>query len=449
VTITKYIKHFDLRTLITFISIIGLLFFGFSFISIDLTSREIYITPLLDYQVYVKSDYYSKINPPLLEVSLLRIDQIFQIIFLILIFMKKKFSDKKELYSLCILALISFIPIFSNDFFSYLNHFKGLIQTIILIYFLKNFPLIFNSCDLRKLFNWLSFFGIILCIYGLYQLIAFQFISSDYSNVSKLPLVKFYFNNPSLYGPSAVVFSDGIFRVFSIFKEPSNFAFVLNSLILLRYSKFKENFFRDFYFIIFLIFILLSQSYFNIFFLIIFIFYAVSNRLKIILLLISFACIFFIPRMSGIILSLIQICSYYLGFNTDLKLNDPSFDYRFDKILIGVKIFLDFPLFGIGLNNLATYTETFRHVLQSMYETKLYVLNMYTLQHLVELGIISTIYLYSIVFKIVKSKYFNKYVICFIFFNIFYQDLPFFSPLRIFSLALMAIVYSNQKKQTI
>lgn len=438
-------KHIDLSTLILFIAIVGLLFFGFSLITYEI-NKDIFFTPFLNAEIYYQSDYNKFRNPPLEQVSLLRYDQIFQIFILILIFSKKKFTDKKELFSLAIFVFLSFIPVISNNFFSYMNYFKGLIQTIILIYFLKNLPIIFSSCDLRKLFNWLSYFGLILCIYGLYQLIAFQFFVSDTWGISTLPLAKFYFNNPSLYGPSPVVYSEGIYRISSIFKEPSNFAFVLNSLILLRYSKVKDNFYKDFFLVIFIIFVLLSQSYFNIFFLLLFIFYAAPKREKIILFIIFIMSVFFIPRMARIVYSVFQVCLYYLGINNDLNLTDPSFDYRFDKILIGLNIFFEYPLFGIGLNNLSVYTDVFQNVLQGTYSTKLYVLNVFSLQHFVELGIITTVYLYSLVFKIVKSKYLNKYLLIFIIFNLFYQDLPFFSPLRIFSLALMCIVYSIQKK---
>lgn len=439
------IKNIDLHTPFIFVLIIGLFFSGFSLISLDLTSYKIFITPFssyYDYQNNFINGIWKRDNPTLYESSILRYDQIFLMILISIVILRNSFRNQKNQFFLLIFfSLISFSSIFSNDIFSYTNHLKGLLQTLILLFLLNNFSFIFINCNLDRMIKWFFYVGYILCLYALYQFIGYQYFQTDIHGLSNFPLTKFYFNNPSVYGPSAVNFSDGFYRVTSIFKEPSNFAFVLNCLILLRYSQVKHLFYKDLTFLIFTFFLFLTQSMFNVIFFIFFIFYIAKNNIKILSILLFLIILIFSHRLQFIIFSFIQILLYYLGFLNDLSLADPSFDYRFDKILIGLKIFSNHPFFGIGLNNLSIYTGEYESIYQSTYSSKLYVLNFFLIQHLVELGILSTTILYLILFKYLKPFFKFKEVYLFIILNIFYQDLPFYSSFRIFSFALMAIVF--------
>ncbi|QDC99136.1 hypothetical protein FIT70_04315 [Candidatus Methylopumilus universalis] len=378
------------------------------------------------------------IYPP----SILRLDTLGQIL---LISLSLIHVSKKEFFSLglksFIIFLFSSVGFFYSDFFSLSLHLKGLLQLLLMIFILASIEKIYDKLNVREALNQFKFINsvaIILVFYGIYQFIIFntgcRSPSCSYGAI-------LFFNNPSLIGYSAIHYDDGIYRATSIFKEPSHFAFILTVIFLLNYSLVKKGVIKiqrksQFLFFLILIFgIIIARSLYVNIFLISFILFELYNlRVKII-----YKYLFSVLLLPFILISMDRLKhSLNLFVSISDHTLDASLKYRAYKIFTGLDVLAN-NSFGIGFNNLSVYTSMHKVNLLTDNSNVLYVLNFYILQLFVEAGYIGAISV-IVIFYLLNKRFFKvNGAIIFVIFFLFYQDLPIFSPLRIFQFVLMGL----------
>lgn len=382
--------------------------------------------------------------------SLLRLDQLTQIyLFLCLIYSQYHTgiikSSKLIFFSLFIFLLFVFSSgaFFLNPVFSLYHHIEGFSQLVLLLFFVTfglYLPVFSIKKDLDLLAKILNGLGLGLVIHSVYQIISY------YTCYLCFPLTKIYFNNPSLKGYGAIHVPDGIYRATSVFKEPSHLGFLMCALILFNLGLTD----KDKKYILLPFFILgafLANSMFAFLALIISVSLIFPLRSFLIFvvtgLLISFTP--YIDRFIKIYITIRNLLLNPIVDGNDIFVNivDASFMYRFEKFLIALSIFRE-NFFGIGFNNLIDYTQFFQEKFFSHYSVSLYVVNFYFMQFLTEAGIFGFLillgYLIFISFKFLSKYKIAKVHLLLPFYLIFYQDLPIFSPLRIFVLFLFFIL---------
>jgi hypothetical protein len=378
------------------------------------------------------------IYPP----SILRLDTLGQIL---LISLSLILVSKKEFFSLglksFIIFLFSSVGFFYSDFFSLSLHLKGLLQLLLMIFILASIEKIYDKLNVREALNQFKFINsvaIILVFYGIYQFIIFntgcRSPSCSYGAI-------LFFNNPSLIGYSAIHYDDGIYRATSIFKEPSHFAFILTVIFLLNYSLVKKGVIKiqrksQFLFFLILIFgIIIARSLYVNLFLISFMLFELYN------LRVKNKYLFFILLLPFIFISMGRLKNFSsLFFSASGYSLDASLNYRIYKVMAGLDA-LTHNSFGIGFNNLPIYTALHKLNYATDFNTVLYVLNCYILQLFVEAGYLGALSIVTIFFLINKRYFEVNGAIIFVIFFLFYQDLPIFSPLRIFQFVLMGLFF--------
>lgn len=382
--------------------------------------------------------------------SLLRVDQLTQIYFFLCLIYSQHHAGIIKSYKLIFFSVfISLLFVFSssafflNPVFSLYHHIEGFSQLVLLLFFVTfglYLPVLSIKKNLDLLTKILNGFGLGLVTHSVYQLISY------YTCNLCFPLSKIYFNNPSLKGYGAVHVQDGIYRATSIFKEPSHLGFIMCALILFNLG-FSDNNKRYFLLPFFILGAFLANSMFAFLALIIsvslifplrsFLLFVVTG------LLISFTP--YIDRFIKIYITFRNLLVNPIVDGNDIAVNivDPSFMYRFEKFLIALSVFRE-NLFGIGFNNLIDYTQFFQDKYFSHFSKSLYVVNFYFMQFLTEAGIfgffILLAYLIYISFKFFANYKIAKVHLLLPLYLIFYQDLPIFSPLRIFVLFLFFIL---------
>ncbi|MDB4208815.1 O-antigen ligase family protein [Amylibacter sp.] len=341
-------------------------------------------------------------------------------------------------------------PIFANYKNLYFNVGEALESAIQVFIFFT----IIMLCGIRnitenlynKIIRTYLLISLYVCLFGIYQFISLNFI--------ELPFDRLYYSTPSFAGTIVESYFNGWIRACSIFKEPGHFGFfVANSLIISTFV--SRNFIslktKIFHSILASIALLLSNSLTA--FLGVLIIFSFTAWRKIgffrsaILISLFFTIFIFLFPEHRIILLVSGIMSGDLS-----SLGDGSAITRVLKIMIGISIFLENPIFGIGGNQIGYYPTTFLNGLDwNEYGQKIYFTNFHILGILAESGIIGLLcYVIAIslgTLHIQKhaSKNTKLLSIYLLIFNVLSFDLPVFSPFRLLPLIIAFSINIERK----
>lgn len=375
-------------------------------------------------------------------IPILRIDLVGQLTFLsfLLLFYKQRFRSSKivELYGFVFATVVC--PLISGLFmnsFVLLDHIEGLVQLIIFIIIL--FAVVTSDIADHSLKAYTEAFVILALVILLFAI--YQFVSL---NFKPLPFDRLYYNSPSFAGTIVESTFNGVTRASSIFKEPTHLGFFACNVLL--YSIYSVKVARHKHAWIFLMFLsvialIMSSSLMAFFSLFMLMMYKALQTFKIryfMYIVIAFVIFIVIPdelRIKSVILSVFRLDFQFLS--------DGSLIYRIVKFLIGVSVFVENPIFGIGFNQLGhVNVGTLFDLSFSEYDTQIYFLNFHLLQVMVDSGIVGTfawfILLY-IVFNKVKAInciLIRERSISLIMLSLFSIDLPIYSPMRLLPLVL-------------
>ena len=345
------------------------------------------------------------------SLPILRLDFISQLVFLTSLILLNGMNTKYTtlfLY-LALVFILLLMPIFANFQMLYFNTNEALESAIQVFIFFT----IIILCGIKsvkedlykKIINSFLLLSLFVCVFGVYQFISLNFMN--------LPFDRIYYNTPSFAGTIVESVFNGWIRACSIFKEPGHFGFfVANSMIISIFVN------RNIISVKIKIFHLILAS----------IALILSNSMSSILVLIVIFS-FVIWRNMGTLRSAILITLFFTTFiilfpehrillvlsgliDGDLNsIGDGSTLTRILRIILGISIFLENPIFGIGGNQIGYYPSNFLPGLDwNEYGQKIYFTNFHIIGILAESGIVGLLcYIIAIIFGVIHiNKYASK-----------------------------------------
>lgn len=394
---------------------------------------------------------YSIGDTPILRIDI--ISQILLILILLYNFLYNKYHIRK--YSLVFLSfsyicivLIPFIThVFTKseiNYFEYLQFSTSLLfQYIIIILFVQAFFDKDNCIAFKWLTDILLIALILVGVLSFFQFILVQF----FSNNILVPV----FNSHHFEGQATIASFMGVYRPTGIFNEPSYLAFILQIPIILMLQR-KMVFFYLNSFILFLVYVIIVLTFIitsSIASFVSLIFALTVTRTVNFNFLVTLVIIVFVIAFTFDIGPGIRFISYdklLLGdFNS---ITDGSTLERLGKVNGGFQAFFNNLFYGVGLNNLITFQPKFENWYE--YSDQIAYVNIYFLQIIAESGVLGLIGLFSFFISFYlwfrNSRTCIKCIMCLFLANYAQIDLPFTSPLRLFYLIFMVLVFNYPSK---
>ena len=299
--------------------------------------------------------------------------------------------------------------------------------------------------EYRRIINSVLLLAFIVFFFGIYQFISFNFY--------QLPFDQIKYNSPGFEGLPVKSYFSGWIRACSIFKEPTHLGFFASHILILMLTSST---------------IVVSKPVKSLFLLLAIILIFLSYSLAAILALAIISAYFFITNLSfkTIILAflflavililpsdmrLVKVVKELLSFDLT-SFSDGSSVVRVIKIILGLSIFFDNPILGIGGNQIGNYDIiSFVDVSSTEYSQDIYFVNFHIIGILAESGIVGLSVWFIILIRsfiyIEKNassemRLASKYLILL---NVAAIDLPIFSPFRLLPLAV-AFLFVKQNR---